>query len=241
MDSTDVLVERITFPGSGHTLDGCLAYQANSNPRWRCLIAGPHPLLGGNLDNNLTRVLANGFADAGAVAMTFDYGGVGESGGGPSDWPTAISGFWRDGSIPEEDGWREDAVGALAWLAKESPALPLVMVGYSFGCWVAACTAAENDPIGLVLISPNPARHDFSALSKTTVPLLVLSSDQELDVDADELQRFGDAIREPKFRKTIPAGEHFFRGRETLVLSETLEFLRRHGIGSRIVKGKHVD
>ncbi|MFQ5430506.1 MAG: alpha/beta hydrolase [Phycisphaerae bacterium] len=225
MSVDERIEEAITIRRSDYVLEGRLVYPVATEPRWSCLIAGPHPLLGGELENNVVRALAAGFAAAGAAALHFNYSGVGRSTGGPGDWPASISAFWRDGTLPIEADWRADTQAAAGELARIGPA-PLVLVGYSFGCWATAAIPDGPRVEAMILVSPNPSRHDFSALAETAVPLLVLHSDREVDCPPDAFRAWYAGLREPKTSVVIPSGEHFFRGHEDVVVTSCLGFLR---------------
>jgi alpha/beta superfamily hydrolase len=221
----DIFEERIVIAAHGRTIEGTLAYRLAPEPTWACLLAGPHPLLGGEMGNNVVRALVARAAEAGAVVLSFNYAGVGESEGGPTDWPAAVSTFWREASVPEELQWREDASAALHDLVNVCGARPCVAIGYSFGCWAIAEAATLHPVRALVLISPNPARHDFAALDQIDTPVLVLHSDNEIECSPEQLAQWYQVLREPKRLCRIAAAEHFFRNHENEVANAVVEFL----------------
>ncbi|MFQ5424659.1 MAG: alpha/beta hydrolase [Phycisphaerae bacterium] len=211
--------------GTGRALEGRLAYPLDHQPVLCSLIAGPHPLLGGDLQNNVVQALLAGLADAGAVALAFNYAGVGRSEGGPADWPAIVSAFWRDGRFDEERLWVEDAAAALTFLRRSHDRCP-VLIGYSFGCWTAVNNLHAADPAAVVLISPNPTQHTFDALGDFDGPLLVVHSNNDFSCAETDLVAWFETLRPPKSRVLIRAGEHFFRGEEREVVGTVLAFLR---------------
>src|SRR5258706_16295528 len=50
-------------------------------PRAIAVIAHPHPLYGGTMDNKVVTTLARAFVESGAATFRFNFRGVGESGG----------------------------------------------------------------------------------------------------------------------------------------------------------------
>lgn len=86
-------------------------------PRSRAVVAHPHPLYGGTMDNAVVRCAAECLRDAGALVLTFNYRGVGKS----------------TGSFDEGAGELDDLVAAEWHLAESLPRLPSCVVGYSFG------------------------------------------------------------------------------------------------------------
>lgn len=224
MTNEDIVEELVRFEGRGRILEGVLAYPADQ-PRFSALIAGPHPLLGGDMRNNVVAALLRGLAQDGAVALSFNYGGVGNSEGGPADWPAVTSEFWSSGTIAEEADWADDAASAAKALYGWTQSAP-VAVGYSFGCWVVDRLLREIPARAIVLISPNPKQHVFENLADCVAPLLVIHSDNDFTCTAPELVAWYDALREPKARIQVRAGEHFFRGCEDTVVSRLLDYLR---------------
>jgi len=230
MSATDIVQEQIVFAAQGRAIDGAIAYRILPDPTWACLLAGPHPMLGGEMGNNVIQALAQQAAVAGAIALSFNYAGVGASEGGPNDWPKAVSTFWRDATVPEESQWRHDTEAALDELARFDSSMPRVAIGYSFGCWTVAHAAAGRSIEALVLLSPNPARHDFAMLDDITAPVLLLHCDNEIECSAERISKWYDTLREPKQQCRIEAAEHFFRHRESDVWAAIMNFLTTRNV-----------
>ena len=229
-DTSSIVVEQVRVGAANRTLEGRFGYPADGQPTWSCLILGPHPLLGGDLDNNLVTALLSGLAEAGGATLAFNYGGVGTSEGGPEDWPAVMSEFWEKGCFAEERDWTVDAASALKTLRGLCDR-PLVVVGYSFGCSAASDILPQSAGFATVFISPNPKRHDFTALAEFAGPLLVVHSDNDFTGTTDEFTRWFDGVRTPKQSCLLPACEHFFRGQEEKVVQAVLEFLTDAGVG----------
>ncbi len=221
-----IIEECVRLQRVGHTLDGILAYP-NRLTDGAALIAGPHPLLGGDMRNNVVNSLLKALVSQGCVTLTFDYSGVGDSGGGPADWPAVMSKFWKTGTFVEENDWTDDTRCAMDSLRQWCDMTP-VLLGYSFGCWTISKNLRESCAKAIVLISPNPKQHDFEQLSLCQAPLLVIHSDNDFTCDASEMKAWFDSIREPKTRIQWPTGEHFFRGQEMEVTMTVLDFLQQH-------------
>lgn len=228
--SSSVVVEEVGVSGADRTLGGRFGYPANGQPTWSCLILGPHPLLGGDLDNNLVTALLFGLAEAGCGALSFNYSGVGASEGGPEDWPAVMSEFWEKGCFDEEGDWVVDGVSALHTIHRLCDER-LLVVGYSFGCWAASEILSHSAARAAVFISPNPKRHDFASLSDFRAPLLVVHSDNDFTCTVDEMADWFNGLRNPKALCMLPSGEHFFRGQEAGVVKAVLRFASRQGIG----------
>lgn len=221
--------ERVPINSNGRRLEGILAYPETGTPTFTVLVAGPHPFLGGNLENNVIRALLTDLPPHGGLVMAFNYAGVGVSEGGPSDRPAAMSEFWQTGRIDYETEWANDAITSAAMLAAMVSA-PRVLAGYSFGCWTASRCIPHSNVDGIVLLSPNPLRHDFSALRESTPPLLVVSSDNDFSCSLSDVKLWFDDLRAPKTFELMNTSEHFFRGQEREVCETVIRHLYDFGI-----------
>ena len=228
LTDTSIIEESVRIQGRTRSLEGLLTYPGGE-AQCSVLVAGPHPFLGGDMGNNVVHELAKHLASRGAVTLTFNYGGVGTSEGGPNDWPAVMSAFWNDGTFAEEHDWSVDAGSAITALHEWSDA-PTVLIGYSFGCWAVVDQIAAAKPNAVVLISPNPKHHAFEALACCTAPLLLIHSDHDFTLDSSEMIAWFESLREPKTRLQIASGEHFFRGHEGEVSDAVSRFLQHHDL-----------
>lgn len=228
LTETTIIEESVGIQGRGRMLEGILAYPAD-HTGCSALIVGPHPFLGGDMRNNVVNSLLKALASRGAVTLAFNYGGVGASEGGPADWPSVISTFWKEGAFPEENDWADDAGSAIAALRQWCD-FPPVLIGYSFGCWTVVRNLEGLCAKAIVLISPNPKQHGFDELSSCPSPLLLIHSDNDFTYSVSEMMTWFELIREPKMRIQLSASEHFFRGHEMEVTAAVLEFLQHHQV-----------
>ncbi|WP_211455122.1 alpha/beta hydrolase [Collimonas antrihumi] len=91
-------------------------------PRGLALVAHPHPLFGGTMDNKVVHTLARGFLALGYVTVRMNFRGVGKS----------------DGVHDEGRGEADDMALLLAHMRQQYPDLPLALGGFSFGTFVQA-------------------------------------------------------------------------------------------------------
>lgn len=217
-----ILQERVTVTGACGPLAGELAYPPGE-ANYACLLAGPHPYMGGHQDNNVLRAVAHRLPLGGAVTLRFDYGGVGDSIGPRIDVAAAMAQFWQTGVAPQDPTMVEDARSAGLWLLEQTR-LPLAVVGYSFGAYAA--TAGLADVVrAMVLISPTLRQHDFSGLNRRVLPKLVLYSDNDFATPAERVRDWLANLSEPWTAHCISGAEHFFRGREDEAASHCEAFL----------------
>src|SRR5665213_3140276 len=99
---SSIINEDVLFLAGPHLLHGELAYPEEGRALGAVVFAGPHPLLGGNMRNNVVRCLGDGLAQRGLLTLRFDYRGVGRSQGPPVDVTQHLAEFWRTGYAPGE-------------------------------------------------------------------------------------------------------------------------------------------
>lgn len=93
-----------------------------ASPRGVGLVAHPHPLYGGTMQNKVTQTLARGFVSLGYAAARMNFRGVGDSAG------------VHDAGRGETD----DMELLLAEMQQRYPGLPVALAGFSFGTFVQA-------------------------------------------------------------------------------------------------------
>src|SRR5690606_30934343 len=81
------------------------------------VIAHPHPLFGGTMDNKVVTTAARAFTDAGIAAFRFNFRGVGET----------------EGVHDEGRGEVDDFLRVVAHARAAVAAGPLYLAGFSFG------------------------------------------------------------------------------------------------------------
>lgn len=95
---------------------------AFTKPRGLALVAHPHPLYGGTMDNKVTQTLVRGFIALGYVTARMNFRGVGKS----------------TGTYDEGRGETDDMALLLLHMRQQYPDLPLALGGFSFGTFVQA-------------------------------------------------------------------------------------------------------
>jgi alpha/beta superfamily hydrolase len=171
-------------------------------PAGALVIAHPHPLYGGDMDNPVVVRVAEVCRARAWATLRFNFRGVGGSGG------------THGGGRAE----RQDVEAALVHLASAVPAgTPLVLAGYSFGAVVAAGVAAgRRDTLaGLLLVAPALAMtgdEPLRALGPRGLPVLVVAGDRDEYCPTPALEAL--AGRWPTLEvRIIPGANHFFFGK----------------------------
>ncbi len=231
--SDEIIVETVRFPAGRYSLEGELAYSAIGAPDAAALLAGPHPLLGGNQQNNVVRCLADGLASRGFVTLRFNYRGVGTSDGPRADVAEHLAQFWQTSHVPVEAEYQDDLVGAAKFLRITAGELmPTVLIGYSFGCSLLPVVAAAVRPLTLVLVAPTVGTHDYANFETLVRPRLVIAPEDDFAADAGRLTSWFEALPGPKELLRTRLDSHFFRGHESWLLDTVIRFLKEQGIGA---------
>ena len=95
---------------------------SDSTPRGIALLAHPHPLYGGTMDNKVIQTLARAFTALGYVSVRMNFRGVGTSAG------------VHDAGVGETN----DMALLHTHMSQQYPHLPVALAGFSFGTFVQA-------------------------------------------------------------------------------------------------------
>jgi alpha/beta superfamily hydrolase len=185
---------RTTIAGPAGALEVVLNLPVE-NPRGIALVAHPHPLQGGTLDNKVAQTLAKTFVALGYASIRLNFRGVGKS-----------AGEFDDGV-----GETDDAVSALEFARTQLPELaatPPVLAGFSFGCYVQSRVAARVTPERLVLVGPAVNRFAADTLPADTI---VIHGEQDDVVMLADVFSWARPQQLPIV--VFPGCGHFFHGR----------------------------
>jgi uncharacterized protein len=207
---------RATIPGPAGAIE--VAAQTPTTPTAVAVIAHPHPLYGGTMDNKVVTTLERAFRDAGAATFRFNFRGVGAT----------------EGVHDEGRGETEDMLAVIEHAHRLHSGLPLMLAGFSFGGAVATRASGRAEFAQLVLVAPgfrritgqgmgaapDPADPNLGAPARHNATNTVV-----IHGDLDETVPLSDSIAWATAREVpvvvIPGGEHFFH-RKLHVLREVV-------------------
>jgi alpha/beta superfamily hydrolase len=202
--------QKFTLTGHAGKME-CLLDLPEGAPRGIALVAHPHPLYGGTMDNKVAATLARTFVALGYVAARFNFRGVGAS-----------EGVHDDGR-----GEVDDMAVMMAHMQEQYPGLPVALAGFSFGTFVQAQfqqrLIAEGRPAErLVLVG--------AAAGKWPMPEVPADSiliHGELD-DTITLQQVFDWARPQDLPViVIPGADHFFHRKLGHIKNFVIQLWRR--------------
>ncbi len=223
------VTEDLRFRAGPYLLHGVLAYPEAGRASGAAVLAGPHPMLGGNMQNNVVRSLADGLAQRGLLTLRFDYRGVGGSEGPPVDVARHLAEFWRTSHAPNELDFGHDVQAAVDFVRQTAPGLALCLIGYSFGGALLPRVTSPEPPAALVLIAPTVDKHDYDAFRAATSPLLVIASDDDFATDTRRIEDWLGTLAMPRRLVRQRCDNHFFRGHEEWLTETVFRFLNVRG------------
>src|SRR5512145_1365614 len=174
--------------------------------RGAAILCHPHPVYGGTMDNRIVYRAAKAAAAAGFAALRFNFRGVGRS----------------PGSYDQGLGEKEDVVGAIAWMQSRYPGLPLALIGYSFGAWVALQVGISDARImAMIGIAPPLDLYAMEFLALNVKPSLFLVGTQDEFCSMESIQQLQPRLPAASSMRILEGADHFFSDRtddvETLI------------------------
>lgn len=194
--------ERLSLAGGAGPIeaarDGAAAGVA---PRGVAIIAHPHPLFGGTMDNKVVQTLARAFVASGYQAVRFNFRGVG-------------------GSAGVHDEGRGECEDLLSVVAQVAPEGPLALAGFSFGAFVTSHALAalwgQRRIDHVVLVGTAASRFTVAPVpTEAHGRTLVVHGEHD---DTVPLAAVMDWARPQILPVTVvPDGGHFFHGQLPLL------------------------
>lgn len=200
--------QRITWHGEAGAIEGLLD-QPEGVARGVAIVAHPHPLFGGTMDNKVVQTLARAFVQCGWTVARFNFRGVGASEG-------------------VHEAGAGEARDFLSVVEQVAPTGALAIAGFSFGSFVASHAIQslwdKRDIEKIVFVGTATER-----LAVADVPeslhdkTLVVHGEQD---DTVSLASVMDWARPQSLPITVvPGGGHFFHGQLPLLKSLVVRHL----------------
>jgi alpha/beta superfamily hydrolase len=118
-----------------------------ARPSFATLVCHPHPLFGGTMHNKVVYRAAKSLDALGLPVLRFNFRGAGMS----------------TGTHDRGRGEQGDVSAALDFLAGEFPGVPLLVAGFSFGCWVGLRVGCADERVQELIGLGTPVNStDFS-------------------------------------------------------------------------------
>ena len=200
--------QRITWRGEAGAIEGLLD-QPEGAVRGVAVVAHPHPLFGGTMDNKVVQTLARAFVQCGWTVARFNFRGVGASEG-------------------THDAGAGEARDFLSVVEQVAPTGELAIAGFSFGSFVASHAIQslweKRDIEKIVFVGTATER-----LAVADVPqslhdkTLVIHGEQDDTVSLASVMDWARPQSLPVM--VVPGGGHFFHGQLPLLKSLVVRHL----------------
>ena len=185
--------KKFTLAGHAGNMESLLDLP-DAEPKGIALVAHPHPLYGGTMENKVAQTLARTFVSLGYVAARFNFRGVGASEG------------VHDNGIGEVD----DMAIMMAYMQEQYPGLPVALAGFSFGTFVQAQfqqrLIAEGRPAErLVLVGTAAGKWAMPEVPKDTI---LIHGEHDDTITLQQVFDWARPLDLPVI--VIPGADHFF-------------------------------
>jgi alpha/beta superfamily hydrolase len=196
--------QRLTLTGVAGAIEIAVDEAENSVPfRGVAVIAHPHPLFGGTMDNKVVQTLARAFVQCGWRAVRFNFRGVG-------------------GSAGVHDHGQGELLDLLAVVQDQAPTGALALAGFSFGAFVTSHAIEklwqQRQLERLVLVGTAASRFNVAPLaSELHQRTLVVHGEIDDTVPLVDVMNWARPQKLPV--TVIPGVEHFFHGQLNLLRS----------------------
>ena len=196
------------LPGPAGIIEACWENAETGRGQWPqplvAVIAHPHPLYGGAMDNKVVTTLARMYRRLGVSAVRFNFRGVGASAG----------------SHDQGRGEVDDMLAVAQWALARVPGSALLLAGYSFGSAIAAAASEQVAARHLALVAPPVDRYSYAPHGDFACPTTIVLGGADDIVAVDEVSAW--ARQRPRVTNVIvlPDASHFFHGQLTELESE---------------------
>ncbi|MFN3593799.1 MAG: alpha/beta hydrolase [Thiobacillaceae bacterium] len=204
--------ERVLIARDDGGLIETLVETPGAPARGLALIAHPHPLHGGSLDNKVTAMLARAALACGLIAVRPNFRGVGAS----------------TGTFDQGIGETEDLLSVAREIGRRHPGLPWSLMGFSFGAYVQYRLASRIEAERLILVAPAVTIYSFGP---PPAPSAIIHGEADELIPLVPVEAYARRYDIPLI--ILPAAGHFFHG-QLIALRETVRSLLCPPSSSRV-------
>ncbi|HTQ62885.1 MAG TPA: alpha/beta family hydrolase [Candidatus Solibacter sp.] len=179
-------------------LEAILWSPSAGTPQMAAVVCHPHPLFGGTMHNKVVYQTAKSLDAFGLPVLRFNFRGTGMS----------------EGKHDRGEGERCDVRAALDFLAAEFLDIPLLLAGFSFGCWVGLRVGCEDARVESLIGLGAPVNNaDFSYLVRCEKPKLFVQGSNDMYGAVDKLNGLVATAASENRVVIVEDADHFFVGK----------------------------
>jgi alpha/beta superfamily hydrolase len=197
--------------GPAGKLEAILWTPARSTPAMVALVCHPHPLFGGTMHNKVVFQTAKALDSLGIAVLRFNFRGAGLSEG------------THDKGRSEVDDVRQ----ALEFLVGQFRETPLLVAGFSFGCWVGLRAGCEDARVEKLIGIGAPVNDsDFSYLAECSKPKLFVHGSNDQFGDVKKVRQMVASLPGKNELVVVDGVDHFFTGKIEELAKAIIEWLK---------------
>jgi alpha/beta superfamily hydrolase len=184
--------------GPAGKLEAVLWTPTGAAPEMAALVCHPHPLFGGTMHNKVVFQAAKALDSLVIAVLRFNFRGAGSSEG------------LHDRGVGEV----EDVRAALDFLGAEFPGKPLLVAGFSFGCWVGLRAGCEDARVEKLIGIGAPVNNsEFSYLRTCAKPKLFVHGSNDEHGDVEKVRKMVASLPGENEMVVVEGVDHFFTGK----------------------------
>jgi alpha/beta superfamily hydrolase len=204
--------------GPAGRLEAILWIPSAGSPPMAAVVCHPHPLFGGTMHNKVVYQAAKSLDALGLSVLRFNFRGTGTS----------------EGKHDRGEGELDDVSAALDFLAAEFPNVPLLVAGFSFGCWVGLRAGCEDNRVTTLIGLGAPVnRADFSYLAQCKKPKLFVHRANDIYGAVDKLKNLVASLPGENKLVVVEDADHFFVGKLDQVYAAITNWMSKRILDSR--------
>jgi alpha/beta superfamily hydrolase len=184
--------------GPAGRLEAILWSPSKDKPSRAAVVCHPHPLFSGTMHNKVVYHAAKSLDALGLPVVRFNFRGAGRS----------------EGKHDRGEGERGDVRAALDFLAAEFPNVPLLVAGFSFGCWVGLRAGCEDARVTSLIALGAPVNNaDFSYLARCAKPKLFVHGANDIYGAVEKVKSLVASLPGENRLVVVENADHFFVGK----------------------------
>lgn len=183
------------------------------------MILHPHPKKGGTMNNKIIFHIAKGYQECGFSTVTFNFRGVGRSGGN----------YTQSG-----EGELADSSTVLDWVQNHYPTASKIWItGYSYGSWIAMQLLMRRPEIAsFVVVAPPAGTYDYMFLAPCPTSGLIIYAQDDKIAPSEDVENLIEILKSQHVvtidSNCIENTDHFFTNSIESMKKSLVDYVSSH-------------